>query len=275
MTDLDQFIDLIRYSPMLEALCEEDLDRKELEQRLEISRATSHRRTKALIEWDLIEKTEGTFALTELGTTMTEVVTEFKRGTQTASVLAPVLEAIPDNAPDIDIADFTDAIVTTAGPGDPYRGVNRFMSLVRETDTLRGLAPSMIDPRHVDEFYARICKGLTTSAVFPPEVIENLFDPNPEQANEIFESGNLTLRTHTDMPFGLTLCDERIGISIYDTETGLLRTYIDTDTQGAYEWAEDFYAFYWAAADPLNCLDDYTNGSDKREDNFLDMEHGR
>ena len=272
MTDNSQFIDLIRYSPMLDALCEEDLDRKELEQRLEISRATSHRRTKALIEQDLIE---GTFALTELGTTMVEVVIEFKKGTQTASVLAPVLEAIPDNAPDIDITDFTDATVTTAGPGDPYRGVNRFMSLVRETDTLRGLAPSMIDPRHVDEFYARICKGLTTSAVFPLEVIENLFDPNPERAKEIFESGNLTLRTHADMPFGLTLCDERIGISIYDIETGLLWRYIDTDAPTAYEWAEDFYAFYWAEAESLNWLGDCTNEPDKRGDDFLDMEHSR
>jgi DNA-binding IclR family transcriptional regulator len=89
MTDVDQFINLIRYSPMLEALCEEDLDRKELEQRLEISRATSHRRTKALIERDLIERT---FALTELGMTMAEVVTEFRMETRTASVLAAVLD---------------------------------------------------------------------------------------------------------------------------------------------------------------------------------------
>jgi predicted transcriptional regulator len=205
MTNLDQFIDLIRHSPMLEALWGEDLARKELEQRLKISRVTSHRRTKALIERDLIEKTEGTFTLTELGTTMAEVVIEFKTETRTASVLASVLEAVPDGVPEIDIADFTDATVTTAGPGDPYRGVNRFMSLVRNTDTLRGLAPSMIDPRHIDEFHARICKGMTTSAIFPPEVIENLFDPNPERAKEIFESGNLTLRTHVDMPFGLTL----------------------------------------------------------------------
>lgn len=126
MTDLDQFIDFIRYSPLIETLQGEALERKELEQRLEISRATSHRYTNALGEKGLIEKSDGAFTLTELGETMTEIVGEFKRKTRMALILAPALEALPDTAPAIDTAAFTDATVTTAGPGNPYRGVNRF-----------------------------------------------------------------------------------------------------------------------------------------------------
>jgi predicted transcriptional regulator len=273
MMDLDRFIDLIRYSPMLDALQSEDLDRKELEQCLEISRATSHRHTKVLIERDLIEKSEGRFILTGLGTTIAEMVTGFKAKTQTALALAPVLEAVPEGAPEVDIEDFTDATVTTAEPGDPYRSVNRFMSLIRETDTLRGLAPSVVDPRYMDEFHTRICEGMTTSVIFLPEVIENLFDSHPEQMKGIYESGNFTIRTYTDMPFGLTLCDDRIGINIYDTETGLLRTYIDTDAPTAYEWAEDFYAFYRSKADSINQLDD--SGKPNKQGLHPDMTHSR
>ncbi|UPM44560.1 helix-turn-helix transcriptional regulator [Halocatena salina] len=252
MTDLDQFIDFIRYSPLIETLQGEALERKELEQRLEISRATSHRYTNALGESGLIEKSDGAFTLTELGEMITETVVEFKQETRTALILAPALEALPPTAPAIDIAAFTDATVTTAGPGNPYRGVNRFMSLVDETSTLRGLDPTSINPQHIDELHAQICDGMETQVVFPPAIAEKLLVSNPERAQTIFESGNLTFWIHDDLPFGLTLCDDRIGIGIYDDETGMLKTYVDTDAAAAYDWAESLYEFYRSDADPLD-----------------------
>ena len=267
MTDLDRTIDLIRHSPMLEALRGENLDRKELEQCLEISRATSHRRTRALTEQDLIEKSDGMFTLTELGTTTAEMVTEFKEEIRTAFVLAPVLEAVPEDAPEVDIEIFTDATVTTAGPRNAYCGVNQFISLVRQTDTLRGLTPSVIDPMRIDELYTRIHDGMKTNAVCSPSVIEGLYNRDPEQTNTLIENEKLTVRVSDDLPCGLGLYDDRIGIGIYDDETGLLRTHINTDAPAAYEWAEDFYAFYWEKADTLDWLND-SGELGKREADF-------
>ena len=48
LTDLDSYLELIRRVPMLEALWDGPLDRRALEDRLDISRATSHRFTRWL-----------------------------------------------------------------------------------------------------------------------------------------------------------------------------------------------------------------------------------
>jgi predicted transcriptional regulator len=243
--DTDQFIELVRRAPVLEALREEGaMDRRELEQHLDVSKSTVHRFTRSLRENGLIERSGGAFVLTSVGEVSAEEMAAFKASIETAWELAPVLQVTRAHGVDIDVAAFADATVTTAEPGNPYRPVNRFMSLVAETDTLRGLDPASINPLHVDDIYERIVNGMETDAVFPSAVVENLLTSNPERAERAFESGNLRLRIHDDIPFGLTLCDDRIGVGIYDDDTGLLRTYADTDAPAAHEWAEAVYTNY-------------------------------
>ncbi|EMA43618.1 helix-turn-helix transcriptional regulator [Halococcus saccharolyticus] len=248
----ERLIELIRRAPVLEALREEGMmDRRELEQHLDVSKSTVHRFTRFLLENGLIERAGGEFVLTPLGEVSAEEIAAFDTSIQTAWQLAPVLEVANAHGVDIDLKAFADATVTIAAPGNPYRPVNRFMSLVSETDSLRGLDPASINPLHMDDIYQRIVDGMETEAVFPPAVIENILTSNPERAKTAFESGNLTLRVHDDLPFGLTLCDNRIGVGIYDEDTGLLRTYADTDAPAAHEWAEAVYTTYRDEATPF------------------------
>ncbi|ELY63209.1 helix-turn-helix transcriptional regulator [Natronococcus jeotgali] len=250
--DRGDLIELVRREPVLDVLREEGpIDRRELEQRLDVSRSTVHRFTRSLRENGLIERTDSEFVLTPLGEVAAEEVTEFQSAIETAWELAPILRAAAAHDIEIDIKLFTDATVTSAVPGDPYRPVNRFMSLVKSTDTLRGLDPASINPLHIDELYDRIRNGMKTEAVYPSAVAKDLLTSHPKRAQTILESGHLTLWTHDDLPFGLTLCDDRIGVGIYDDETGLLRTYADTDAPTAREWAEDVYTDYRADATPL------------------------
>lgn len=251
--DTDRFIELVRRAPVLEALREEGaMDRRELEQHLDVSKSTVHRFTRSLRENGLIERSGGAFVLTPVGEVSAEEVAAFKASIETTWELAPVLRVARAHGVDIDVAVFTDTTVTTAEPGNPYRPVNRFMSLVTETDTLHGLDPASINPLHIDDIYERIINGMETDVVFPSSVIENLLTSNPERAEQAFESGNLTLRVHDDLPFGLTLCDDRIGVGIYDDDTGLLRTYADTAAPAAHEWAETVYTKYRNTATELS-----------------------
>lgn len=249
--DTERLIELVRRAPVLEALQEGAMDRRELEQHLSVSKSTVHRFTRSLRENGLIDRSGGEFVLTPLGEVSVNKIAEFRASIETAWELAPVLQVAKAHGVDIDMGVFADATVTTAGPGNPYRPVNRFMSLVSETDTLRGLDPASINPLYLDEIYERIIDGMATDAVFPSPVVEDLLTVNPERARTAFESGNLTLRVHDDLPFGLTVCDDRVGVGVYDDETGLLRTYVDTDTSDAYEWAERVYADYRAEATEL------------------------
>ncbi|RJT02675.1 winged helix-turn-helix domain-containing protein [Halococcus sp. IIIV-5B] len=243
--ETERLIDLVRRAPVLDALRSTGgMDRRELERHLGVSKSTVHRFTRALRDEDLVERSAGEFVLTPLGEVSAETLAEFETTIETAWAVAPVLEAAAAHDVQFDVAAFANATVTTAEPGNPYRPVSRFMSLVNETETLRGLDPASINPLHLDEIYERIVDGMRTDAVFPPEVVEELLRTNPERAEHAFASGNLALRVHDDLPFGLTLCDDRVGVGVYGDETGLLRTYVDTDAPAAREWAEAVYTSY-------------------------------
>lgn len=250
--DTERLLDLIRRAPVLEALREAgSMDRRELEQRLDVSKSTVHRFTRSLRENGLIERAGGEFVLTPLGEVSAEEVAAFETAVETAHGLAPVLDAASTHDIDFDVRAFADATVTTAAPGNPYRPVSRFMTLVGETDRLCGLDPTAINPLHVDALYERIIGGMATDVVFPSAVIEELLTTHPGRAERALESGNLTLSVHDDLPFGVTICDERVGVGIYDDDTGLLRTYADTAGPTAREWAEAVYATYRDEATPL------------------------
>ena len=240
----EELVELARRASALTILREGTLNRRELQERLEVSRPTVHRLTRSFEDRGLVERSDGELALTPVGEIITETVIEFQRTVQTARRIEPFFEVVSDCDPVFVREAFADATVTTADPGDPYSGVRRFMTLVENSDTLRGIDPTAINPLHLDELHEQIIDGMETDAVFLPEVVESLIESNPDRAREAFESGNLTLRTHDDIPFGITLCDDRIGVGIYDNDTGLLKTYIDTDAPAAREWAEAVYLEY-------------------------------
>lgn len=242
--ETDALIEVVRRTPVFAALRERPMDRRDLQEHLDVSRPTVHRLTRALDERGLVKRVDGEFTLTALGEAVATEVATFEHNVETAHEIAPLLRVAGEHDLAVDVSAFADATVTSAAPGNPYRPVNRFMSLVENTDTLRGLDPAALNPLHIEDIYRRIVDGMETDAVFPPGVVEDLLTSNPERARTALESGNLTLRTHDELPFGLTLCDERVGVGVYDAETGMLRTYIDTDAPAAREWAEATYETY-------------------------------
>lgn len=245
-SDPDGFLELIRRAPMLEALRERPLDRRDLEERLDISRATSHRFTRWLGEHGLIERADGEFQLTELGRAVTAALTDFKTETGTAFQLAPVLEASAESGHPIPLAAFGDAVVTRSDTGDPHAPMTRYVSLVQQTSTLRGFDTWAIAPTYMGEIQERILDGMQTELIDPRPVVEDVMDNYPERCVEVCVSGNLTIRLYESFPFGLALFDDRLGIAVRDPETNALTAFVDTDSPAAREWAEAVYDTYEA-----------------------------
>jgi predicted transcriptional regulator len=249
--DTDLLGDIVRHGPVLEALRQEPLDRGEIEERLDISRATSHRFTKWLDEQGFVEKADGRFRLTGRGEAVADEVLRFEANVRTVHRMAPLLDLICEDHQEFVLEPFVGATVTVAEPDDPYQPVERFISVVSESETFRGFNTTHMAPLVLGEFHQRVFDGTDTEIIYLPHIVEKLFETYPTQASEAIERGHLTLRTRDDLPYGLAIFDERVGLGGYEESTGLMQVFVDTDSPIAREWAERVYASVKADSDPL------------------------
>jgi predicted transcriptional regulator len=257
--DTDLLGDIVRHGPVLEALRQEPLDRGEIEECLEVSRATSHRFTQWLDEQGFVEKVDGRFQLTGRGEAVADEVLRFEANVQTVHRMAPLLDVICEDHQEFVVEPFVGAAVTVAEPNDPYRPVERFISLVDESDTFRGFNTTHMAPLVLGAFHQRVFDRTDTEIIYLPHIAEKLFETYPTQATEAVERGHLTLRTREELPYGLAIFDERVGIGGYDESTGMMQVFVDTESPIAREWAERVYASVRADSEPL---------ADERIDSF-------
>ncbi|WP_207589998.1 transcriptional regulator FilR1 domain-containing protein [Halomontanus rarus] len=250
--DTDLLGDIVRHGPVLEALLEEPLDRREIEERLDVSRATSHRYTQWLDERDFVEKIDGRFQLTWRGAVTAEEILRFEANVRTAHRMTPLLDAVCEDHRDFVLEPFVDATITVAEPDDPYRPIERFITLVSESESLRGFNTTHMAPLVLGEFHQQVFDKTDTEIIYLPHIVEKLFETYPERARKAIDRGHLTLRTREELPYGLALFDDRVGIGGYDEATGLMQVFVDTDAPIAREWAERVYASVRSDSDPLD-----------------------
>ena len=244
-------ITLVRRAPALAALREQPLDRRDIEERLGVSKPTVHRLTRTLDEMELVERSNGIFVLTGLGETVADVIGEFTRSVETAYRLAPLLETSRCHYPAVDVAGFADATVTTAEPGDPYGPMRRYLSFIEKSNTLRWFDTTTLPPEYVETVHRQIHDGMNAELIYPPAVISHLYSAHPERVAALVENDRLVLRVHPSLPYGLAIFDERVAVASYCETTGALRTVIDTGSPAGREWAEDVYEEYCAEATEL------------------------
>lgn len=250
--DPDLLGDIVRHGPVLEVLLEERLDRREIEACLDVSQATSHRYTQWLDEQGFVEKVDGRFQLTWRGAVTAEEILRFEANVRTAHRMTPLLDAVCEDHRDFILEPFVDATITVAEPNDPYKPIERFIALVSESDTFRGFNTTHMAPLILGEFHQQVFEETNTEIIYLPHIVEKLFETYPERAQEAIDSGHLALRTRDELPYGLALVDERVGIGGYDDETGLMQVFVDTDAPIAWEWAERVYASVRADSSPLD-----------------------
>jgi len=234
----------IRRADALAAISDGPLRRAELEAVIDVSRTTAHRIIRSLTGHSLVERTSDGLVLTPLGEVVAREVESVCSTFRAARRLEPFLNAFAPTPFDFEVDAFADATVTTPGPGDPYRPVSRFMELLSASDTLRGFDTTSVAPVFVDEIRAEILGGMRTSIVYLPQVVEQIADSHPDQLREAVESGQLELYTSDDLPCGLALFDDRVGLGVYDEETGMLTAFADTDDPDAVRWGERLYEHY-------------------------------
>ncbi|WP_101295653.1 helix-turn-helix transcriptional regulator [Halegenticoccus soli] len=232
--------------PTLIALTVRPRSRSELWELTGVSSSTIRRTLREFEDRNWIRRDGYQFEATQLGAFVASALAEMIERVETERRLRDVWRWLPGEECGFTIEMCSDAVVTVADADDPYRPVNRFTSLLRETDRFRfaGFDVALFEPCK-DELCRRIVDGMQTEIIDPPRVARYIRSTCPELFSEALESGNLTVRLHDELPpYGVGIFDRRVAISGYDPDSVTVRVLVDTDASEAREWAESIYRSY-------------------------------
>lgn len=227
----------------LSALASDPRTRTELREITGVSQSTIGRTLRDFEERHWIVRDGSAYEATELGAYVASAMDDLLERVETERELRDVWRWLPSERSGFTIDMCTDAVVTVADGDDPYRPVNRFISLLGETERFRfaGFDVALLEPCK-EELIEEIVDGMQTEIITPPRVARYIRSTYPELFSRALESGNLALRLHDDLPqFGVSIFEDRVAINGYDPDTVAVRVLVDTDAEGAREWAESAY----------------------------------
>lgn len=230
----------------LAALARRPQSRADLRAMTGVSRSTIGRTLRAFEDRHWIRREGRHYEATQLGTFVAGGMEALLDRLETERRLREVWQWLPGEDSGFTVEMVSDAVVTVAAADDPYRPVNRFRSLLWETDRLRfvGFDLALLEPCS-DELCQRIVDGMQAEIIDPPSVVDHIRSTYPEQFGEALDSGNLTVHVHDDLPpYGVGIFDERVAFCGYDPSTGTVQVLVDTDAPAAREWAESTYGAY-------------------------------
>ncbi len=217
------------------------------------SRSTIGRMLRAFEDRHWIRRDGSQYEATELGAFVAAGMRQLIDQIETERQLRDAWQWLPSEGSGFTVEMAADAVVTVADVDAPYRPVNRFTSLLRETSHLRfvGADVALLEPCK-DELRQRIVDGMRTEIIDPPSVAKYILSTYRGHCSAPLESGNLTVEIHDDLPaYGVSVFDDRIAVSCFDQENGMVRVLIDTDSPEAREWAESTFETYRRGARPL------------------------
>lgn len=237
----------------LDALAERPRTRGELRSRTGASRSTIGRMLREFERRRWIRREGHRYETTQLGGFVAAGMRELIDRIETEQELRDVWHLLPIEGIGLSIETASDAVVTVAEVDDPYCPVNRFVSLLQESERFRfvGFDVALLEPCR-DELRQRIVDGMRTEIIDPPGIARRVLSSYPEHCSDLLDSGNLTVLLHDDVPaYGISIFEHRVGISGYDPDSGTVRVLFDTDAPEVREWAESTYESYQREARPL------------------------
>lgn len=241
----------VKRAAALRTLRADPMTRAELVTALDVSRTTIHRTVQSLDERGLLVQDDGKLALSVLGATVADEVATYRRRINAADHLHPFLDTIDELPAGLDVGLFADALVTEMSPTNPYAPVGRFMTLLRDSGSLSGFDTTTVAPVFVEEIRNQILGGMETEVIYLQAIVDDITSTYPDATVAAMDSGQLTLWTHEELPFGLAIFDDRLGLGGYDPDSGLLRAFVDTDDPDARRWGLDLFERYRETADSV------------------------
>lgn len=230
----------------LAALTVRPCSRSELWEMAEVSSSTIRRTLREFEQRNWIRKTGYQYEATQLGAYIAAGVMELIDRVENERKLRDVWHLLSLDAEDLQIGLFADAVVTVAESTDPYRPVDRFASLLETADRFRLLGSdlALFEPCR-ELFRQRAIDGMEAEIIDPPYVTEYVQSNYPDHASMTAESSEITVWIHEELPeYGLSIFDDRVGITGYEPNSGTVRVFVDTEKSEVREWADTTFRAY-------------------------------
>lgn len=238
---------------VLRALAADARDRAELREVVGASRVTVGRITTDLEQRGWVERDGTAYRATKAGRVVAAAYERFLSTVDSTRRLDPVLEFLPVEAFDFDLAALADAEVVAPTPTAPGAHLARLRELFDRTDEV-WMVVHAVAPRVVaSQYEATRDHGYVTRGVLTPEVSEAIRanDEVCERIRAMLETGTLELAEHESVPFQVAVFDDLATISA-DDETGVPRGIVVSDDPAVREWVLETFERLRAEATALS-----------------------
>lgn len=228
---------VVRRSDVLRAIGTDGVSKRDLEDRVDVSRSTVDRSIRELESNRLIERTNGAFRRTLAGELSLREYDAFVSRMDGLADNADLLESLPSDT-DVDAAVFDGADVVRSTPHAPQAPVAELCAFIERADRLRGLCFTAF-PRGMDAYRSALERGVETELVLARPAVER-FVSAFDTASPPLETDHLTIRQATTEPeYGLLLAETPdapvAGMTLYDD--GGVSAFLSNDDTEAVSWA--------------------------------------
>ncbi|MGM0604967.1 MAG: helix-turn-helix transcriptional regulator [Halobacteriota archaeon] len=239
--------------PTLVALTERPRSRSELCELAGVSSSTIRRTVDEFENRVWIRKDGYQYSATRLGEVIASGMEELIEQVETQRKLRDVWHWLPDEVSKLPIETWEAMTITVAEPDSPYRPIDRFESLLKETKKLRLIRPEIALMEPCFEVLVQLIdEGVDVVLVARPESHTYFLSTYPERSAEMMQHDNFTVLEHDALPpRGTGLLDERVAISCYEQDSGAVHVLIDTDVAAVREWAQSVFETHTAEAKPV------------------------
>jgi predicted transcriptional regulator len=250
--DVDEFVGLTRRWSVLDALRDGPLDRRDLQDRVGVSRPTIHRQVRALRADGLVTKRDGAFVLTPVGELAAVEFTRTFEVMDVVSALSRVVRWLPVREFDFEFTRLRDAEVVLPRPHDPFAPTRRMLRSVHGADHVRMVTYTFLPEGNPATRRCFVGEDQFFEGVLDPALVETILaDPaSAAHLRDLLARGARIAVAPEPVPIILTVADGTVIIGAVD-EGGSPQGLIVTDEEAVRAWAEETVDGYLDRAEQL------------------------
>lgn len=227
------------------------MDKRELEEKLDVSRPTIDRAFRELEDGDIISSIGTDYELTLFGKLVHDEFADTWRSIEKITEAHPLLEQLP---PDLDFpAGFFDAgEIHLSNPKVQAEPFQHVWDLLEGCDEFEALLPVMT-PEYLRRFHDTVVKqGISGEIVLEEDVEGTLFASYEEMLTDLLDIEHCSLwSTKRAIPIGLVVVDGTVLWTGFYGPAGGLRGAIVNESDVAVTWGNEQFETYREQSDPV------------------------
>jgi predicted transcriptional regulator len=245
---------LDRRHAVLAAAGTDVVDKRDLTERLSVSRSTVDRGVRELERLGLLERADGGYRRTVVGSLALE---EYQRATERLGAISTAADVISHLPPDVDVdvSALVDAEVLVPTQESPFLAMTYMNDLIRRADRFRICATAVVPPQ-VELFHREVVEnGMGLTGITSEESFDVLVSDYREETVEALETGRYDLYvTDERIPYGVVAAETPDGPEMcvsFCGDEGIAGT-IANDSPAAVAWANERLDRYVETAESLS-----------------------